>query len=184
MKKATEQSDDGYTTGYYEVYGHGGVGLIVATLTDNSNRANMAIKSFARKSDVKMASSGSVMFNFDHKAVFTASSPFDKDAVMEQAIEKDIEDLDFHANEEALAMTEADQAHQVQDYIVSNVDQLTILQEITESLSILGSSQLMYLPKERVKVVTDEDFHRNIQLIEGFEQLDDVDVVFHNMDMR
>ncbi len=67
LKKATETSDESYATGYYEVYGHGGVGVIVATLTDNSNRANMAIKSFARKSEVKMASSGSVMFNFDHK---------------------------------------------------------------------------------------------------------------------
>ena len=68
LKKASEHNaGEGYSTGYYEVYGHGGVGIVVATLTDNSNRANMAIKSFARKSEVKMASSGSVLFNFDHK---------------------------------------------------------------------------------------------------------------------
>jgi transcriptional/translational regulatory protein YebC/TACO1 len=67
LKKATEQSGEHFSTGYYEVYGHGGVGLIVATLTDNSNRANLAIRTLAKKSDVKMASSGSVIFNFDHK---------------------------------------------------------------------------------------------------------------------
>jgi transcriptional/translational regulatory protein YebC/TACO1 len=70
LKKASDQSGENFSTGYYEVYGHGGVGIIVSTLTDNSNRANMAIKSFAKKSDVKMASSGSVMFNFDHKVSF------------------------------------------------------------------------------------------------------------------
>lgn len=41
--------------------------MIVTTLTDSSNRANMAIKAIAKKVDVKIASSGSVIFQFDHR---------------------------------------------------------------------------------------------------------------------
>lgn len=67
LKKATEHSGEAFTLGLYEVFGHGGVGLVVAALTDNPNRVNLAIKTYAKKHDIKMASSGSVLFQFDHK---------------------------------------------------------------------------------------------------------------------
>lgn len=64
LKKATDTSADQYESGVYEVFGHGGVGVIVCTLTDNTNRVNKEIKSIARKAEVKIASGGSVLYQF------------------------------------------------------------------------------------------------------------------------
>jgi len=66
LHKATEHTGENFTLGLYEVFGHGGVSLVVAALTDNPNRVNLAIKTFAKRHEVKMASSGSVLFQFDH----------------------------------------------------------------------------------------------------------------------
>ncbi len=165
----------------------------------------MAIKSLAKKSDVKMASSGSVMFNFDHKvrlsflwllnclsvdltvfshfsnqAVFTPENDYDKDQVVETAIEVDIDDIDFIENYDT--HVDEEDGKKPLDLIVTNADQLSKLQEVMEKLSINGSSNLMYLPKERV-TTSDTDYDKNAALVEGFENLDDVDTVFHNMEL-
>jgi YebC/PmpR family DNA-binding regulatory protein len=74
LRKATEAgSADDYKPNDYEVFGFGGVGIVVRTLTDNTNRAVSEIKATARKQEVKMASSGSVLFNFALKGVVKLS---------------------------------------------------------------------------------------------------------------
>ena len=74
LRKATETgTGDDYKPGDYEVFGYGGVGLVVRTLTDNTNRAVAEIKAVARKQEVKMASSGSVLFNFSLKGIIKLS---------------------------------------------------------------------------------------------------------------
>ena len=40
---------------------------MVTTLTDNTNRANMAIKAVTRKAEAKIAAVGAVLFKFDSK---------------------------------------------------------------------------------------------------------------------
>lgn len=66
LKKGTETSTEDYSTGIYEIYGHSGVSIIVCTLTDNSNRTVKEIKRVVKDEEIKMASSGSVLFNFNH----------------------------------------------------------------------------------------------------------------------
>ncbi len=41
----------------------------------------------------------------------------------------------------------------------------------------------MYLPKEVISV-SEKDFETNMQLIEGFESLDEIDAVYHNMNVE
>ncbi len=67
IKKAFDTSAEDYKAGVFEVYGFAGASIIVASLSDNTNRASKAIKAVAKKADVKMASSGSVLFSFEHK---------------------------------------------------------------------------------------------------------------------
>ena len=66
------------------------------------------------------------------------------------------------------------------DYIVTNVEQQSILHEIVEELKIPGAMRLAYIPKELVKV-KGEHYDTNQEFIEVLEELDDVDTVFHNM---
>ena len=39
LRKATEVNTETFSSGVYEVFGHSGVGLVVVSLTDSSNRA-------------------------------------------------------------------------------------------------------------------------------------------------
>ena len=51
----------------FQAYAYGGAGIIINCLTDNTNRAKTEINNVIKKTDVKLASSGSVAFNFDRK---------------------------------------------------------------------------------------------------------------------
>lgn len=172
LKKAADHSVMAMEHGVYEVFGHGGVGLVVTTLSDNSNRAVKEVKSTARKSDVKIASSGSVLFQFDHKAMFSPTVKYDKDAVIEKALELNLEDIDF--------TPAADDTEHTHDCIVTSVEDQGLLQDLAHALHIDGVTSLVYLPKERIDVSA-EDREKNFEVIEEFEKLDDVDQVFHNM---
>lgn len=94
MKKATDANTANFEAGVYEIFGHGGVGFIAYTLTDNPNRAFSSIKGLLKKNDVKMAT-GSLLFQFDHRAVFSPQAKYDKDLVLEKGIEKEIDDIQF-----------------------------------------------------------------------------------------
>eukprot|EP01040_Poterioochromonas_malhamensis_P007761 gene7761-8394_t len=177
IKKANDSSTTNFETGLYEIFGHGGVGFIASTLTDNPNRAIADIRKHLRKHDVKIVN-GSVLFQFDHKAVFLPQAGYDKDTILEKGIEKDIEDIEFvnHIN----GFVKEDEALATVDYIVTNVEQQSILHEIVEELKIPGAMRLAYIPKELVEV-KGEHYDTNQEFIEVLEELDDVDTVFHNM---
>lgn len=174
LKKAAENSTAVMESGVYEVFGHGGIGLVVTTLSDNSNRAVKEVKSTARKSDVKIASSGSVIFQFEHKAMFSPTISYDKDTVIEKALELNLEDIDFVA-----ASSDSEHTH---DCIVTSVEDLGLLHDLAHGLNIDGVTSLVYLPKEKLDI-SPEDREKNLTVIEEFEKLDDVDSVFHNMNL-
>lgn len=66
--------------------------------------------------------------------------------------------------------------------IVANADELGLLQDLSSNMQLAGTSRLAYLPIESVKV-SQEDIDKNLDLITSFEELDDVDAVYHNMDL-
>jgi transcriptional/translational regulatory protein YebC/TACO1 len=68
------------------------------------------------------------------------------------------------------------------DLLVANSEELLQLQDLATSLQLSGSSSLAYIPLELVKV-SEEDREKNKLLIEEFEDLEDVDVVYHNMQL-
>jgi transcriptional/translational regulatory protein YebC/TACO1 len=95
LRRASEKAPEDYKSGVYEVFGHGGVGIIVTTLSDNSNRANNLVKMTAKKADAKMAASGSVLFSFDYKGVVRVNFPYKEDDIIELALEAGVDELDF-----------------------------------------------------------------------------------------
>jgi transcriptional/translational regulatory protein YebC/TACO1 len=77
-----------------QAYGYGGAGLIINCLTDNTNRAKTEINNVIKKTDVKLASSGSVAFNFDRKGLLEVMGKVEEDQVIEAALEADVEDVE------------------------------------------------------------------------------------------
>merc|ERR1719305_1721780 len=58
----------------YELYGHGGVGFVINALSDNSNRAYTDVGTVAKKANLKLAESGSVLHNFEKKGRLAVNS--------------------------------------------------------------------------------------------------------------
>jgi len=62
IKKASDAGDT--QSVLYEVYGPGGVGMIVTGLTDNNNRTSSEIKHLLSKNHASLGATGSVSWNF------------------------------------------------------------------------------------------------------------------------
>ncbi|CAI5999302.1 unnamed protein product [Closterium sp. NIES-64] len=69
IKRATEKGQADFTEIVYEIYGLGGVGIVVDVLTDNNARAAATVRDVVRKGGAKMADPGSVLFNFKRQGV-------------------------------------------------------------------------------------------------------------------
>jgi len=128
--------------------------------------------------------------------VFLPQQSFDKDAVLEQALNADISDIQFVPNTLSddgrisacfslmLSLTNAFCVETAaSEMIVTDIAELGLLQDATSQLELVGSSQLAYLPLDTISL-SEEDAKKNWDLIEGFEELDDVDVVYHNIKLE
>src|SRR3989338_1664028 len=67
IKKASGANQSEYFEMTYELYGYGGVGLMVDVLTDNKNRISSDIRIAINKCGGTLATPGAVAYNFERK---------------------------------------------------------------------------------------------------------------------
>jgi YebC/PmpR family DNA-binding regulatory protein len=169
IKKAASADQADYVEMTYELYGYGGVGIIAEVMTDNKNRIASDMRIATNKKGGTIANPGAVAFNFDRKGVIQVLK---KNAVEDQlflaATEAGAED--FEATEDAFIITTPpDQLFQVKE----KLDQLGIPCE---------EAELQMIPK--LYIDCDAEMQKmNLELIDYLESLDDVDVVYHNMNL-
>lgn len=167
IKKASSADQADYTEMTYELYGYGGVGLIVDIMTDNKNRVSSDMRIATNKRGGTIASPGSVAFNFDRKGVIEITKKHAiEDEVFKAAIESGAEDFE---SEEGMYIITTDPAH---------------LFAVKDAINHLGfecdDAYLDMIPKSYIEC-DPETFKSNMALIEWLEALDDVDEVYHNM---
>jgi YebC/PmpR family DNA-binding regulatory protein len=167
IKKASSADQADYTEITYELYGYGGVGIIVDVMTDNKNRTSSDMRIATNKRGGTIATPGSVAFNFDRKGVIQISK---KHAIEDQLFTVAIEAgaQDFEPDEDMFVVT------------TDPVD----LYSVKDAIDSLGfkcdEASLEMIPKVYVECDL-EDAKANLALIEWLEELDDVDTVYHNM---
>jgi len=151
----------------YELYGHGGVGLVIDVMTDNKNRISSEMRIATNKRGGTIANPGAVTFNFDRKGVIQISK--------KQALEEEL----------FLAATDAgaEDFEVEEDSFILTTDP-TDLYAVKEALNQAGFEceevELEMIPKSLVECDT-EKAKENLALIEWLEDLEDVDAVYHNM---
>ena len=168
IKKATSQDQADFFEITYELYGHGGVGIIVEAMTDNKNRTASDMRIATNKRGGSMASPGSVAFNFDRKGVLQIA----KDSTTEEtlfALALDAGAEDFEVAEEGFM-------------VITAPEKLYEVKEKLESQGVLcAEASLEMLPK--VSVSCEPKIKKgNEELIEWLDNLEDVDAIFHNME--
>lgn len=167
IKKASSADQADYSEIVYELYGYGGVGIIVEIMTDNKNRASSDMRIATNKRGGTIANPGAVLFNFDKKGVIQVLK---KNAVEDDLFisvsEAGAEDFDS-TDDLFVITTPPDLLFQVKD----KIDQMGIPVE---------DAELQMIPK--VFVECDADAQKsNLALIDWLENIDDVDTVYHNM---
>ena len=167
IKKASNTDQQDYNELLYELYGFGGVGILVDVMTDNKNRTSGDIHIAINKCGGTIVPPGSVSYNFERKGIFRiAKSRTNEDDLFTLATEAGAEDFS------------SDEDHYV---IVTSVEAFIQVKEALEKANLsYEEAGLEYIPKVVVEV-NDELADQNIALIEWLENLDDVDAVFHNM---
>lgn len=169
IKKASNADQGDYTEMTYELYGHGGVGIIVDVMTDNKNRISSDMRIATNKRGGTIASPGAVAFNFDRKGVIQIEQKHaNEDELFLIATEAGAEDFVF---EEDMYIITTDPA------------ELLTMQETLKKHGIqIAQAEIDMIPKVSVDIDV-ENGKANLALIEWLENLDDVDSVYHNMNL-
>jgi YebC/PmpR family DNA-binding regulatory protein len=175
IKRAIEVGDPNSTDNVdyeeirYEGYAHGGVAIIVETLTDNRNRTVAEVRMHFSKSNANLGETNSVLFGFDRMGeVILPKSVGDFESVFEAVLEMGAEDIED--DEEFYT-------------VYTSMDSFGDVQKALEDkYETIEKSGLIWKPKTMIEVDFDTA-EKNMKLIDALEDSDDVQAVFTNMDM-
>ena len=169
-KAAGELSSANYEELTYEGYGPNGSALIISALTDNKNRTVDYVRTVMKKHGGSLGNTGCVSYLFDNKGVIVVERKvgLDEDVVMEYAIEAGADDV----------VTEDDAFT-----VYTSVQNFSAVRKYLEDkgLSFFEASIEM-IPQSKITFEGEnaEKFHK---LVDALEDLDDVQDVYHNVDL-
>ena len=161
--------DVNYESIRYEGYATGGVAIMIDCLTDNRNRAAMMVRSTLTKHGGNLGTDGSVSYMFKRRGVIEIENKFDFDQVMDIAISSDADDV--VDNEDVYTIyTDASNFIKVKEALEQG--------GINEFLT----SEITYVADNKISL-DDEKADKVMNLIEALEEIDDVQNVYHNMEV-
>jgi YebC/PmpR family DNA-binding regulatory protein len=153
----------------YEGYAHGGVAVIVETLTDNRNRTGAEIRNLFSRNGGSIAEPGAVSWQFERKGVVSLDKAIDEDRIMEIGMEAGAEDLADEGERWVLTTAPSD---------------LGAVRDALEAGGVSVQSAELTLVPTTTTVVSDETEARKIlRLLDAIEDHDDVQAVHANYDI-
>tara|TARA_Y200000002_G_scaffold77484_1_gene61045 strand:- start:557 stop:1303 length:747 start_codon:yes stop_codon:yes gene_type:complete len=171
IKKASGADSANYVEMSLEGYAPHGVAVFVECTTDNNNRTVANVRSYFNKCEGNLGTNGSLEFIFDRKAVFAFS---------ESQVEMDLEELEMELIDAGLEELENDEGTLT---VTTHFSDFSNMQKQLESMNIeLESSELQRFPNN-TKTIVGEEAKSVLKLIDKLEEDEDVQNVFHNMEM-
>ena len=152
----------------YEGYGPGGIAILVEVATDNKNRTVAEVRHIFSKNGGSLGESGSVAWMFERKGVVSLPQ--------QGKSEEDI--LGIVLDEGAEDLSSQDEYFEIQTPVESFESVRKAL--LNKNLQIENAS-LQWIAKNNI-AVTGEDAEKVMRLIEGLEDIDDVQNVYSNAD--
>lgn len=170
IEKAKGGAEENYTELRYEGFGPNGSMIIVDALTNNVNRTAAEVRAPFNKNGGNLGVSGSVAYMFDETAVIGIEGKT-ADEVLELLMEADVDVRDVLEEEESVIVyAEPDQFHAVQEVFKNaGITEFTVAE-----LTMLAQNEIT-LPED-----AQAKFEK---LIDALEDLDDVQQVYHNVDL-
>jgi YebC/PmpR family DNA-binding regulatory protein len=171
IKKASGADAANYVEMTLEGYAPHGIAVFVDCTSDNNNRTVANVRSHFNKCEGNLGTNGSLEFIFDRKGVFT---------IEPNQISMDTEELEMELIDGGLEELEVDE-----EAITAYCDfpDFSNMQNCLENLKIeIQNSELQRIPNN-TKTISAEDAKLVLKLLDKLEEDDDVQQVFHNMEL-
>lgn len=167
IKKASGGELEAYNAGRYEAFGPGGCYLVVDTLTDNINRAISEVRTAITKRNGKM---GSVLFNFTEygQLVFLGQQ---QALVEEQLILGDVDVQHIHVLGDQLE-------------VLVNPTSFAQAKKILEGMGVQSfiAAEITLIANDTI-ALEGENLQLFRQLLDVLDELQDVQNVYHNVEL-
>ncbi len=169
IKKAVGSDADNYIETSFEGYAAGGIAIFAECLTDNNNRTVASVRSVFNKYGGKLGTNGSLSSLFDRKGIFTINNEgLSLEELELELIDAGAEDID--TEDDRIIVTCAKEE----------------FGSINRKLNELGISPeeagLKRIPN-KTKQLDIESAKKVLRFIETLEDDDDIQNVYHNLEM-
>jgi len=153
----------------YEGYAPNGIAIFIECMTDNPQRTVASIRSVFNKRGGSLSTNGSVAFMFDRKGIICIpKGSFDVDELQLEIIDAGVED--FEEQDNVFVVT-------------TSLEGFVPVQKRLEELGIeVENAELQRIPVE-TKTLDAENGVKVLKIVELFEEDDDVQNVFHNLEI-
>src|SRR5215831_3430043 len=153
----------------YEGYGPSGVAVMVKVLTDNKNRTAPEIRHTFAKFSGNLGEVGSVGWMFERKGIIQVDAArVDEDELLGLALDAGAADL-----------RRADSVFE----ITTTPQDLEAVKRALEGRGVpIQSAEVTYVPQSMIRL-EGKDAQQVLRLVEGLEELDDVQHVYANFDI-
>ena len=167
-KAMNKNNCENYEEVRYEGYGPAGIAIMVDCLTDNKNRTASFVRSTFTKKNGNLGTDGSVSYMFKRKGLIVLENVYEEDKFLEDVLNLPV--LDVLYEEDIIIYTKPE------DFIT-----------VKEKLEKIGydkfiTSEVTFIPDNYIKL-NEEEEEKVLSLIETLEDIDDVQNVYHNLEM-
>lgn len=171
LEKARGNSEESFDEMRYEGFGPSGSMVIVDCLTNNVNRTVAEVRSAFNKNGGSLGVSGSAAYMFSPTAVIGFNGKT-SDEALEILLENDLDVRDLIEEEDTVIVyAEPDQFHAVQEaFRQAGIAEFTV-------------AELSMLPQNEVTLDGDA-LAQFEKMVDVLEELDDVQQVYHNVDLE
>ena len=169
ISKGTDKDSASFIECTFEGYANGGVAVFLEATTDNQQRTIANVRSYFNKNNGNLGTNGSLSFIFDRKGIFTIpQGALDADEFEMEMIDAGAEDM---------------QLEEGYFTVTTTMENFGTMMKKLEALKIEPESAgLQRIPKETT-VLDLESARKAMKLIELFEEDDDFQAVYHNLEL-
>lgn len=169
IKKASDKNSGNLKEILFEGYAPHGIAVLVETATDNNNRTVANIRSYFNKANGNLGTTGSVEFMFDHSCNFKINPNLDVEEIELEFIDYGVEEV--FKDEEGIYL--------YAPFLCFG----SIQKELEKKNFEIISSGFERIPQV-LKSLSGNAQKEVLQLLEKIEDDDDVQNVYHSMDIK
>ena len=171
IKKASGAEAENYEAVTFEGYGPNGIAFFIECTTDNTNRTVASVRSIFSKNGGSLGTNGSLEFLFDKKGVFV---------IEKEKINQGLEEFELELIEGGATSIEKEKEVLI---VYTEFTDFGLMSSKLEELEIeTKNSEIQRIPLNTIELPVD-DALKILHLVEKFEEDDDVQNVYHNLEI-